>query len=230
LFLWRIILIEVAKMIIDADITVAYKCPFCGSFDFFCFSLFETKDREKIHEFKCGCGNSYVVMSRHAAKGFYISVPCIGCGGLHKHRIKSNILKSNGIKEYLCPITGMSQCFIGNDKGVRQKVDSLEREYDSIIDMLGYDNYFINNRVMLDSLNRIHDIAENSGLCCECGSKDIELALLPGSIELKCIKCNAHKLVKAASNEDIKNIYAKSRIVIRKECDAKDKLSFFAQP
>jgi hypothetical protein len=47
---------------------------------------------------------------------------------------------------------------------------------------------------------------------------------------LKCRKCNAHKLIKAASNEDIKTTFAKSSIVIRKECDAKAKLSFFAQP
>jgi hypothetical protein len=113
-----------------------------------------------------------------------------------------------------CPETGMQLCFIGRDEPVRKKVDSLEEEYDELIDMYGYESYFKNTQVMFDSLNKIHDIAEKGNLSCECGSTGIELVLLSDRILLKCVKCSTSILFRAATNEDLKYILTRRHILL----------------
>jgi hypothetical protein len=108
----------------------------------------------------------------------------------------------------------MPICFIGRDHEVRARVDSLENELDELISMFGYDNYFKNTRVMFDTLNIIHDIAEQENLYCECGNHDIELILLPDVIQLKCKDCFRLETLKAATNEDLKNITQASKICL----------------
>lgn len=104
--------------------------------------------------------------------------------------------------------------FIGNDEDVRKKIDSLEREFDELINTLGYDNYFVNTQVMFDSLNIIHDIAEKGNLFCECGNNDIELLLLSDKIYLRCKRCPANKIIYASSNEHLKNNLQTKQILL----------------
>jgi hypothetical protein len=75
-------------------------------------------------------------------------------------------------------------CFIGADEEVRKRIDSLEKKFDELIDLFGYDKYFLNTQVMLDALNKIHDIAESGNLYCECGSNEVELLLYEDKINL----------------------------------------------
>ncbi len=204
------------NMVLNTEVTVSYKCPFCGSFQFFSFSLFKINTDNWECGFKCKCGYSHIKIGKHGFGGLYLTVPCIGCGGVHSYIIPSKLFKNDYIKEYKCPVTGVRHCFLGVYYKVVQKVDSLEREFDDIMDMSGYESYFKNNSVMLDVLNRIHDIAEKGEMLCECGSNDFELILLPGGIDVRCRKCNANEFIKASSNEDIKGIFEKDSIFIEK--------------
>ena len=45
------------------------------------------------------------------------------------------------------------------DEAVCNKVDDLEKEFDELMDTYGYESYFRNTRVMIDTLDRIHDNA-----------------------------------------------------------------------
>jgi hypothetical protein len=118
----------------------------------------------------------------------------------------------NDISVFSCPRTGMQICFTGSDTDVRAKVDNLERELDELMNMFGYDNYFKNTRVMFDALNKIHDIAEQGNLLCNCGSSDVDLILQPDSIHLKCKKCSRSMVIYAATNEDLKNVLLMQQI------------------
>lgn len=116
-----------------------------------------------------------------------------------------------------CPETGMQICFIGKDEAVRKKIDSLEEEFDELMDTYGYESYFRNTQVMFDTLNRIHDIALNKNLYCECGSTDIGLVLLSDCILLRCAKCGSNKRIPAARNKDLKDLLTKSQIMVHED-------------
>lgn len=200
-------------MLIDTKKTIAYKCSSCGSFEFFNISLFSLLHK-KENSFFCRCRKSCITIKQEGENGFLIRIPCIGCGNEHTYLIGKKNMVFKELNVFNCPETGMQQCFLGIDIPVRKKVDNLEKELDELIDMFGYDNYFKNTQVMLDSLNKIHDIAAQGGLFCECGSVDIELVLLSDRILLKCSRCNAGKLVKAVTNENLKDLMQRQGILI----------------
>ena len=217
-------------MLIDTSVTIAYKCTSCGSFEFFNISLF-TLLYKKDCSLSCRCKKSWVNIKQECEGSFLIGIPCIGCGNDHTYLLsKKSILgwsltastarSCNGSGELVifnCPETDMQIFFIGRDEAVRRNVDRLEEEFDEMIDMYGYESYFDNTQVMFDTLNRIHDIALKGNLFCECGSVDIELVLLSGSVLLRCAKCGSSKRIPASKNKDLKDILTKSQITITEE-------------
>ena len=211
--MWRILLYEVGKMIIDTSKTIAYKCSSCGSFEFYNISLFSLLHK-KENNYYCRCRKSCITIKKEGESGFLIKTSCMGCGNEHIYFISKKDMIFKELNVFNCPETGMQQCFLGKDVPVRKKVDNLEEELDELIDMFGYDNYFKNTQVMLDSLNKIHDIAAQGCLFCECGSVNIELVLLSDRILLKCSRCNADKLIKAATNEDLKDLMQRHDVLV----------------
>lgn len=202
-------------MLIDTSLTIAYKCPQCGSFEFFNVSLFALV-LKKEQKLICRCNKSYMIIDEEDSRHYKLHTPCIGCGEEHIFILSMKELLYKDINVFYCPHTGMQQCFIGKDEAVRKKIDSLEQELDELIDMFGYDNYFKNTRVMLDSLNKVHDIAEQGNLYCECGNSDIEMVLLSDRIYLKCPKCSGNRVIYAATNADLKEILMKQQIILGK--------------
>jgi hypothetical protein len=172
--------------------------------------------------FNCRCNGSSLVIARENPMSYRIIIPCIGCGADHIYLLSRKKFISSEVNVLNCPKTGMQQCFIGNDRDVRQKIDNLEKEFDELIDMFGYDNYFINTQVMFDTVNIIHDIAEEGNLSCECGNNDIELLLLSDKIYLRCKRCLANKTIFASSNEHLKNNLQIKQIVLLNEKEPLD--------
>lgn len=203
-------------MLIDASVTIAYKCTFCGSFKFLNISLF-TFLYNKSCSLSCHCKKSWIAIKREGENKYLFSIPCIGCGREHAYLLKRKMILSGQTQTITCPDTGMQICFIGRDEVVRRKIDNLEKELDELMDTYGYDSYFLNTQVMLDTLNRLHDIAMSGNLFCECGNSDIELALLSDCILLSCGKCGGVKEIPAFRNEDLKEILTKSRIMITED-------------
>ena len=118
------------------------------------------------------------------------------------------------IMSFKCPKTDIELCFVGNDDMVRQSVDMYEIKMDLLMNDIGYEDYFFNNTVMLETIDKIHDIAEKAGLYCECGSKDIDLQMFSDRIELVCKKCFAHEMVMARTNKDLKQTLKRDSITL----------------
>lgn len=203
-------------MLIDTSVTIVYKCTSCGSFEFFTISLF-TLLYKKNCSLSCRCKKSCITIKQEGENNFLISTPCIGCGNEHTYLFaKKSILLGETIV-FNCPETGMQICFIGRDEAVRKKVDSLEEEFDELMDMYGYENYFHNTQVMFDTLNCIHDIALKGNLYCECGSENIDLVLLSDCILLRCGKCGVNNKIPAAKNKDLKELLTKRQLLITED-------------
>jgi hypothetical protein len=201
-------------MLIDMEITIAYKCFSCGTFDFTGINLFKLQHKKQVY--KCVCRESELTIKELDKNQYLLSVPCIGCGLKHSYIIKREDILFKDVSIYLCPVTGLKHCFIGRDNLVRDYIDMYEIEMDIMINSLGYDSYFANNQVMIDTLNKIHDIASNGLLYCECGCGKISVNMLRKGIYLKCSQCSGGKLIPAATNGDLKNILETPRIIIGK--------------
>jgi len=141
-------------------------------------------------------------------------IPCIGCDDEHTYLFtKKSILFGEPVV-FNCPETGIQTCFIGRDEAVCDKIDDLEKEFDKLLDTYGYESYFKNTRVMIDTLNRIHDIALCGSIICECGDADIDLVLLSDCILLRCGRCGGSARIPAAKTSDLKKTLAVSQILM----------------
>jgi hypothetical protein len=200
-------------VLIDTNITIAYKCYFCGTYEFFNISVFELPDKREL-KLKCRCGKCSAVILKDSPKKYALRVGCIACGREHTYNVSRREMVSKSIEVFNCPITGIQQCFVGNDHEVRKKVDGVEEELDELVDMLGYESYFKNTQVAFDSLNKIHDIAEKGNLYCTCGNRDIELFLFTEKILLKCSICGRSIEIGTGSNEDLKKLLSSNQILL----------------
>ncbi|HEY5584796.1 MAG TPA: hypothetical protein VIK78_09930 [Ruminiclostridium sp.] len=201
------------KILIDMDVTIAYKCFSCGTFDFTNINIFKLFLHDSVVH-KCRCEGARLEILKIRKNEYKLTVPCIGCGSEHTHNIGREDLISDEIIIYTCPITGIKQCFIGRDDMVREYIDSFEKELDVMIDGLGYEKYFVNTQVMIDTLNKVHDIAEQGHLYCVCGCNDIIVSMLKKGIHLKCPQCSGSEFILAASNNDLKKTLQKVSIVL----------------
>ncbi|HEY9061646.1 MAG TPA: hypothetical protein VIO64_14225 [Pseudobacteroides sp.] len=203
-------------MLINTCLTMGYKCNFCGSFEFFNISLFRLLGK-RAYTLTCRCNNSKITIFNDNLNEFKIRTPCIGCGSNHIFTLSRNELLVKPVSVLHCPGTGIELSFIGTDEEVRKRIDRLEKEFDELIDLFGYDKYFKNTQVMFDALNKIHDIAENGNLYCECGSNEVEMLLYEDGIHLKCLRCFANVMIDASSNKDLKDILKRHQIMLTKE-------------
>ena len=199
-------------MIVNATRVIAYKCPYCGTFVNGEFSLFEILPN-KIVVVECTCGEASVKISR-PNKGYMFEIPCIACEGDHQERVQFKELWSNEETYILCPESGFGLCCIGSHDVVRKWVEDYDDNMEMILGQLGFDDYFVNDAVMLEAVDKIHDIAEKGNLYCKCGALDIEMELLYDRIVLFCPKCSAEKVIVAETDEDIEEFLKCEEIVL----------------
>ncbi len=200
-------------MIINKNSTIAYKCPVCGSIEFDDVSIFDFSGKRE-HTITCGCKDSSVNLTMKRNKQCTIAVPCIACSETHAFTIPTNALWNNNIMSFSCPNTGMGLCFIGKDDIVRTSVDDYEIQMDLLLNDIGYDDDFLNNTVMLNTIDRIHDIAGKGNLLCQCGSHDIELEVLYDCVALMCNKCQTCEVINARTNKDLKETQERESIIL----------------
>lgn len=203
-------------MLIDTHKTISYKCSFCGSDHFININFFNLQSQGE-QAYSCRCSNSSVVIRFEDARNMSLCAPCFGCGEVHRHYLPLRKLLKSELIKLDCPVTGIEQIFFGNEENVRSALDEQQEKMRELVDSLGYDSYFNNPEVMLQTVNRIHEIAAAGNMVCECGSHDIELCLLKDKAKLVCRKCGAHKYIPAANSGELINTLKCTYIILTNE-------------
>lgn len=203
-------------MIIKQSRTISYVCPSCGLTHFEVISLFDFSGKNQI-KIGCKCGKSAIVIFTNDYKRYKLTLPCIGCGENHNYELNFYHLWIEPINIMKCTSNNFEYCIIGNDDEVRKELNYLENEKDEIAKMVGYDNEVNNASVMLEAVNKIHEIAEHDNLICECGSKSISVYMLNDKIILQCTKCSGLEVVDAKDYFDLKKILEKQQIILFKQ-------------
>jgi len=203
-------------MLIKQTRTITYICPVCGLTHFEVVSLFDFSGKSEV-VITCKCGNSKIRITTKDYKNYHISLPCIGCGETHEYMMSFYHVWIAPINVIRCKQNNFEFCIIGSDDEVRKKLDCLEMEKDAVASIVGFEKEFNNSAVMLEALNKIHDIAEQGNIVCECGCKKISIYMLNDKIILQCTKCSGLEVVDAKDNFDLKNLSQKQQIILYKQ-------------
>ncbi len=191
-------------MLINPEITFAFRCPECGKLTFGDVSPFKLIGEGRLL-FPCECGKSTVTMEATGKMDFNITVPCIACGDYHVYNIGKKMWLSS-LNILTCPKTDYKICFWGNEKDILKSMEDFDLQLDNVFNGLDFDNYFKNSEVMYEAVNKLHEIAGKGNLYCTCGNHNIDVLLKPDGIELICKSCHAKGFIYAGSIKDLRSI------------------------
>lgn len=203
-------------MVIRRDKTIAYKCFECGFNEINTLNIFNlSKEGEYIIE--CSdCGGSRLTIQKGVGK-YTLIVDCFICSEHHVYTVSDKSFWADKPFSFACLSTGFDICFIGSKKEVEAFCDQLDEELDAMEE--SYEEYESKEQgeLMVNALNRIHDIAKGGNLFCICGSTDIGLDITPEGIKLLCRKCGATEFIDSFDDMAVEKLMTRTSIVLSKK-------------
>ncbi|EGO64574.1 hypothetical protein [Acetonema longum] len=192
-------------MIIRTVSTLALYCSHCGRISMYDVSPFTSKDTAR-QALSCSCGqrHGYLMSTRHGQ--FILDLYCVLCEKHHKICITKKYTASQPRKVY-CEEKNLELGIIGDRAQIETVIEAHAREVNTATDDLMEDP-----QVMIDMLNKVHDIAEKGGVICRCGSSQIEADVISNHIVLHCQKCGSSLLLQAKSDRDVLQLESLNRI------------------
>ena len=189
------------------EFTIAFRCPNCGKMSFRNTSLFEFSGRKSLRISCSACKYEAMVIRTKDYRNFMLTIHCVICNIPHTYyfSLREIVIKDDPL--ILCCLEyDLELCFIGQKDSVERRVDSYEQDLEAIIDELGYDDYFVNSEIMMECLDRLHDLAEMNGISCDCGEEDFGVTLLSDRMELRCHHCKNIHIIPAMTRRDVEDL------------------------
>ena len=202
-------------MIVATEFIVAIRCPLCGKLDLHNVSRFSLAGSGS-YKINCACGAPKLVIGTKNHQKYWFQIPCVLCETNHLVYYKAKELCSDKVEYLYCTETNVELGFFGSEEKVRGLAENYEYNLESLVDGLGYDDYFFSPEIMFEVLNSLHDVAEEGFLYCECGSYQIEIDIFPDRIELQCKECKTVSTIFAETEEDLKRLKGTKKIELVK--------------
>jgi len=197
-------------MIINTVSTLALYCPRCGTIHMHTISRFDL-NRIVNRKLLCSCGQLQATITSISERQCLLDIPCILCQTNHVICLDSKRLWYANMDKIYCVQENFELGFVGNSQVIAATVDQYKVEFEKLsLDMAieEYDDYIQNPQVMLEALNKIHDMAEKDRLHCRCGSSAISTEILPDGISLECAQCGGQLLIQARNDQDLEAVEA----------------------
>jgi len=190
-------------MVINTVSTLALYCSRCGKIHMHNISRFNLKSTGR-RNLLCSCGQVQATITSSGERQCLLDIPCVLCQTNHVICLDSKRLWHADIDKIYCVQENFELGFIGTRKIIEETINKYTVEFEKLArDMDEYDDYVQNPQVMLETLNKIHDMAEKGGLYCRCGSVAIGAEVLPDGIELECAQCGGQVFIQAQTEQDL---------------------------
>ncbi|HWR40086.1 MAG TPA: hypothetical protein VN611_11350 [Patescibacteria group bacterium] len=203
-------------MVINALTMLALYCSRCGKIELHMLSRFTLRhfgERQLV----CGCGQEQATITVSGRRDCLLYIPCPVCEVRHVIRLGERMLWQNGVERIYCPEQNFELGFVGDSNAVnrlmaeyRYAAETLFREMD---ERDGEEDRG-NSRVVLETLNKIHDIAEQGGVYCRCGSRDISAEVAADAVKLSCERCGGRRTIAARGDHDLVHLARLHRLEI----------------
>lgn len=198
-------------MVICTAITLALYCSRCGKIQAHDISRFQLHS-SKRRELSCSCGQKQAMISDACHQQFLLDIFCDLCGRNHVLCIQSRHFGDTELRKLYCAQNNLELGLIGNRRCIEETIENHKHAVVNSVPEQSSDEIVENPQIMLDVLNRVHDIAEKGGVTCRCGSPAIQADIMPHSIELYCLTCGAYQLIPAQGETDLAFMESVERI------------------
>lgn len=154
----------------------------------------------------CSCGQIQATITSSGDRQCLLDIPCVLCQKNHVICLDSKRLWRAEMDKIYCVQENFELGFVGARQVIVETINKYRVEFEKLASDMEYDDYVQNPQVMLETLNKIHDMAEKGELHCRCGSSAIGAEVLPDGIELECAQCGGQLLIPAQTEQDLTNI------------------------
>jgi hypothetical protein len=194
---------EAVGLIVSTQRSLALRCPLCGRLEYHSISFFDFSGRIPV-KVNCKCGFNKLILNTRNFKEFFIQMSCLICEEVHILKFTKQELWEKPVTVLRCTETGQELGYIGHEASLAKIIKQKQDDIESIMNNLGFDDYFANPQVMFEVLNHLHQIAEQNQMYCLCGNSQIEIDVFPEKLELHCPFCQSLHIIYAETMEDLR--------------------------
>ncbi|HWR43683.1 hypothetical protein [Sporomusa sp.] len=194
-------------MVISAVSTLALYCSRCGNVELHNVSRFALNNSRR--QLACSCGQVHGSIAGAGRHQYLLDIPCVVCETNHLIFLDSKLFRQPKASKIYCAQANLELGFIGSPAAIdetiarhKQEVASITSEMAEQSDGQGIEN----SQILLEILNKIHDIAEQGGVYCCCGNADVEADVLVDAIELSCSQCDGRLVIPAKDEHDLARV------------------------
>jgi hypothetical protein len=204
---------EVVGMIISTQRSLALRCPLCGRLENHTISIFEFSKHTPFRVI-CRCGFNKLIINTKDFKEFFLQLSCLICEEIHIIKFTRHELWEKSVTVIRCTETGQELGYLGDETVLNKLIKQKQNDIESIMNNLGFDDYFTNPQVMFEVLNHLHQLAEQNQMFCLCGNNQIEIDVFPEKLELHCSFCQSLHIIYAETIEDLRIVKQASSIAL----------------
>ncbi len=192
-------------MVIRTEATLALYCPRCGKLYMHHFTRFNPPGPTR-RELLCSCGQVQAVLTGVNRRQYLLDIPCVLCGNGHKVYLDAHRFWQAKADKLYCVEENVELGLFGDRRIIEETFATCKHEFERICEA-DYENERIDNlHVMFEIFNRVHDLAEQGHIVCNCGNPLIDTEMFPDAIDITCHRCGGRRIILANTEEHLEEV------------------------
>lgn len=198
-------------VLIRTAFSIALYCPRCGKLNLHDVSHFAVRDGSL--DLYCSCRFKQASVSFVGTRQLLVRLDCVLCHSTHQLFFNRQLLKYREPEKIYCPSENFELGLIGRREAIEETLRLHENTFCQVWQEGMKREDLRGQRILLEVLNKVHDIASEEGIYCMCGSHQMTADILPEGVLLTCLSCGGYELIRA-TEENLARLYAYDQIAI----------------
>ena len=183
--------------------SLALYCPRCGKIQLRDIPLFSGKEESVL---RCeNCSHPVAYAKARPKEGLLLRTHCGACGEETQHTFPWRQLRRTRFEKLYCAHDRFELGYIGKWQDIAEFLDFNAAEYDAL-HPADEEGFIERQQLLLEALNRVHELALREGLSCPCGSHDIMAGLLGDCVVIECAACTAFAVLPIREVKDLEKL------------------------
>ncbi len=190
-------------MLIRDVCSIALYCQHCGSIHIHDVPYFPTSCRTVL---RCGnCGHEKARLLRPDPGRLFLDVACVVCGRENRFSYGISRLRRLSLEKIYCGKEHFELGYIGRRGRIRELMAFNQAEFEALHPGDGK-NIIDKQRILLEALNLIHDMARSGDIACPCGSDQLAVDICGSFIVIGCEHCGSSRILRAENAGDLRRL------------------------
>lgn len=190
-------------MLIRNVCALALYCQHCGSIHVHDVPFFSGEREATV---VCeSCGHEKARLVRLPRGRVAVEAVCVVCGTENRFIYALRRLRHIGLEKIYCATDRFELGYIGRRKRIEELMRFNQAEFEALHPYDGK-NFIEKQRILLEALNRIHDMARDGDIVCPCGSEELTADIRGSYIVLECEHCGSTCVLRAENAGDLERL------------------------